>query len=151
MSDTSLTIVRRIKASPETVFAALTRPEQIAEWWGPDAGPVLLAEIDLREGGRFRVRFRMVDGSEHESSGVYREVAPPRRLVMTWQWRGEDTNESLVSIDLRPLEDGTEMTFTHSRLPNRASRDSHLEGWNGAIDKLEAMFNDNSGERHATA
>jgi len=150
MSETSLTIVRRIKASPETVFAALTRPEQIAQWWGPDPGPVLLAETDLREGGGFRVRFRMVDGSEHESSGIYREVEPPKRLVMTWQWHGEDMAESLVCIDLRPLDDGTEVTFTHSRLPDRASRDSHLEGWTGALNKLGAMFNKDSGASHAT-
>ena len=46
----------------------------------PDAGPVLLAETDLRVGGRFRVRFRMLDGSEHESGGEYLEVDPPRCL-----------------------------------------------------------------------
>jgi uncharacterized protein YndB with AHSA1/START domain len=140
MNDTSLTIVRRIKASPETVFTAFTQPAQIAQWWGPDAGPVLLAETDLRVGGQFRVRFRMLDGTEHESSGVYREMDPPKRLAMTWLWQGEDTAESLVTVDLRPLEDGTELTFTHSRLPTLASRDGHLEGWNDALDKLEAMF-----------
>ncbi len=75
MSDTSLTIVRRIRASPAIVFDALTQPEQIAQWWGPDAGPVLIAETDRRTGGRFRVRFRMLDGSEHESSGSYRSSA----------------------------------------------------------------------------
>ncbi len=32
------------------------------------------------------------------------------------------------------------MTFTHSRLPDRETRDSHHEGWSGAFDKLEAMF-----------
>ena len=66
---TSLTLVRRIAARPSIVFDALTTPEGIAGWWGPDAGPVLAAETDLKVGGRFRVRFRMLDGSEHESSG----------------------------------------------------------------------------------
>ena len=66
---TSLTLVRRIKARPSTVFDALTTPEGIASWWGPDGGPVLVAETDPQVGGRFRVRFRMLDGSEHESSG----------------------------------------------------------------------------------
>ena len=54
---------------PSIVFDALTTPEGIACWWGPDEGPVLLAETDVRVGGRYRVRFRMLDGSEHESSG----------------------------------------------------------------------------------
>ena len=75
---TSLTLVRRIAARPSIVFDALTTPEGIACWWGPDAGPVLLAETDVRVGGRFRVRFRMLDGSEHESSGVYRRHGQQR-------------------------------------------------------------------------
>jgi uncharacterized protein YndB with AHSA1/START domain len=135
---TSLTIVRRIAARPAIVFAALTTPEGIAAWWGPDAGPVLVAEMDLRVGGRFRVRFRMLDGSEHESSGEYLEVVRPKRLAMTWRWAGgEDPGESLLEIDLRAIAEGTELTLTHSRLADEETRRSHEEGWNGALDKLE--------------
>ena len=79
---TSLTLVRHIKARPSIVFDALTTPEGIACWWGPDGGPVLVAETDPRVGGRFRVRFRMLDGSEHESSGEYLEVVGPERLAV---------------------------------------------------------------------
>lgn len=149
MSDTSLTILRRIRASPGTVFAALTQPEQIALWWGPDDGPVLLAESDPRPGGRFRVRFRMLDGSEHESSGTYVEFAPPLRLAMTWRWHGDDAAESRVEVTLRPVPEGTELTFTHARLPSRESRDSHEEGWSGALDKLERIFDATKGAEHA--
>jgi uncharacterized protein YndB with AHSA1/START domain len=138
---TSLTLVRRIAARPSIVFDALTTPEGIACWWGPDAGPVLLAETDPRVGGRFRVRFRMLDGSEHESSGDYLEVVRPRRLAMSWRWAGgEAPGESLVKIDLRPIAEGTELTFTHSRLDDEATRRSHEAGWNGALDKLERHF-----------
>src|SRR6266481_3330664 len=96
-SMTSLTLVRRIAARPSIVFDALTTPDGIACWWGPDAGPVLFAETDVRVGGRFRVRFRTLDGSEHESSGEYLEVARPERLAMSWRGEGgEDPGESLV-------------------------------------------------------
>jgi uncharacterized protein YndB with AHSA1/START domain len=92
---TSLTLVRRIAARPSIVFEALTTPDGIANWWGPDDGPVLLAETDVRVGGRFRVRFRMLDGSEHESSGEYTEVVKPTRLAMTWRWtHGGDPAEA---------------------------------------------------------
>jgi uncharacterized protein YndB with AHSA1/START domain len=56
---TSLTPVRRIKARPSIVFDALTTAEGIASWWGPDGGPVLVAETDPQVGGRFRVRLRL--------------------------------------------------------------------------------------------
>ena len=139
---TSLTIVRRIRARPSIVFDALTTPEGITCWWGPDDGPVLLAETDVRVGGRYRVRFRMLDGSEHESSGEYLEVVRPERLAMSWRWAGgeEDPGESLVEIDLRAIGEGTELTFTHSRLHDEETRRSHEQGWEGALDKLELHF-----------
>lgn len=59
---TSLTLVRRIAARPSIVFDALTTPQGIICWMGPDKGPVLLAETDVRVGGRFRIRFRTFDG-----------------------------------------------------------------------------------------
>lgn len=141
---TSLTIVRRIGARPSIVFDALTTPEGIACWWGPDEGPVVLAETDVRVGGSFRVRFRTVDGVEHESGGNYVEVAGPNRLAMSWRWvDGEDPGESLVEIDLRAIPEGTELTFTHSRLHDEDTRRSHEEGWNGALDKLQRYLSRN--------
>src|ERR1043165_2927257 len=108
---TSLTLVRHIKARPSIVFDAITTAEGIANWWGPDNGPVLIAETDVRVGGRFRVRFRMLDGTEHESSGEYLEVRHPERLVMSWSWLcgEEDPNESRLEIELRAIPEGTEL------------------------------------------
>jgi uncharacterized protein YndB with AHSA1/START domain len=139
---TSLTLVRRIKARPSIVFDALITPEGIAGWFGPDDGPVLVAETEPRVGGRFRVRFRMLDGSEHETTGEYLEVVKPERLSMSWRWTGgvEDPGESLVEIRLRVIADGTELTFTHSRLHDEESRRGHEQGWNGALNKLERHF-----------
>jgi uncharacterized protein YndB with AHSA1/START domain len=139
---TSLTLVRRIKARPSIVFDALITAEGIANWWGPDAGPVLAAELDPEVGGHFRVRFRTLDGSEHESSGEYLEVVKPERLSMTWRWtRGvEDPGESLVEFRLRAVADGTELTITHSGLHDEETRHSHEHGWTGALDKLERHF-----------
>lgn len=123
------------------MFDALTTPQGIACWWGPDDGPVLLAETDVRIGGRFRVRFRALDAIEHESSSEYREIVPPQRLVMSWRWEnGEDPGESLVEIDLRAIAEGTELTFTHSRLQDEHTRLTHEEGWNASLDKLERYF-----------
>jgi uncharacterized protein YndB with AHSA1/START domain len=139
---TSLTLVRRIAARPDIVFDMLTTPEGIACWWGPDAGPVVLAESDPRVGGRFRVRFRMLDDSEHESTGEFLEILKPERVTMTWRWLGQEDygGESLIEIDLAPVAEGTELTFTHSRLANEVTRASHEQGWTGSLAKLVAHF-----------
>ena len=134
---TSLTLVRQIKAPPARVYQAFTRPEEIAQWWGPDAGPVLISEADVRVGGRFRVRFRLLSGEEHESQGEYLEVVPDRRLRFSWRWVGESEHESEVTVEIRAKSGGTELTFTHAQLPDDATRDSHRDGWSGAFDKLQ--------------
>jgi uncharacterized protein YndB with AHSA1/START domain len=134
---TSLTMVRRIKAKPQKIFNAFIDPRKIALWWGPDAGPVIKAEVDARLGGRFHVRFRMKDGSEHGSTGIFEAFDPPHHLAMSWTWESEPST-SHIDVKFREIPEGTEMTFAHSRLKDEASRDDHTEGWNGAFDKLEA-------------
>ncbi|MFO1056084.1 MAG: SRPBCC domain-containing protein [Dongiaceae bacterium] len=136
----SLTLVRRIRATPARVYAAWTAPEQVARWFGPDAGPVLSAETDVRPGGRFRIVFRTQDGEQHDVRGRYREVEAERRLVFTWQWVTFPDRESLVTIELRPVPEGTELTLTHARFFDEAVRDAHRQGWGGALDKLQALL-----------
>jgi uncharacterized protein YndB with AHSA1/START domain len=138
----SVTIVRRIKASPAKVYAALTRPELMLQWWGPDAGPTLRAEADVRPGGRLSVVFRLLNGEEHNPTGVYREVVPDRKLVFTGEWRGMPEWESLVTFLLEPLDGGTELTLIHERLPNEEARLSHEQGWSGLLDKLPVFLGD---------
>ena len=72
----SVTIVRRIKAPPAKVWAAITQPELMMQWWGPDAGPTLSVEADVRPGGRFSVVFRLLNGDEHNPTGIYQGSGP---------------------------------------------------------------------------
>jgi uncharacterized protein YndB with AHSA1/START domain len=139
---TGLSLVRRIRARPSIVFDAIVTPEGISQWWGPDAGPVLVAETDMRVGGRYRVRFRTLDGSEHECSGEYLEIVRPERVVMSWRWLGgeEDPGESRLEITLRAIPEGTELTLIHSQLHDEETSRSHEEGWSGALDKLVRYF-----------
>ncbi len=100
----SLTITRTIAARPEIVFDALIEPEGLKMWIGPDEGPVLIAESDGRVGGKFLLRFQMLDGSEHEAVGEYLEVERPRKLAMTWQWQNhDDRTVSRIDVSLRAI------------------------------------------------
>lgn len=136
----SVTIVRRIKAPPAKVWAAITQPELMLKWWGPDAGPTLSVVADVRPGGRFSVVFRLLDGNEHNPTGIYQKVVPERLLVFTWDLPGAPEPESLVTFRLAPIDGGTELTLTHERLPDEEARKSHEEGWNGLLDKLPVFL-----------
>jgi len=136
----SLTIKRFINAPPHKVFSAWTDPQKMTRWFGPSGAGDVRAETDLRAGGRFHVGFRGQDGEQHDVSGVYREVVPDERLVFTWAWRSTPERESRVTVALRREGGGTMLTLTHEQLFDEAARDRHLEGWMGAVDKLERLF-----------
>ena len=84
----SLTLKRRLNASPEKVYAAWTNPQKITRWFAPSsvkAGSEQ-ASIDARVGGRYRLSFSKEEGEYYEVGGVYREVVPNQRLVFSWAW-----------------------------------------------------------------
>jgi len=133
----SLTLRRRLNASPAKVYAACTDPAMMMRWWSPADCETLHAQADARVGGRFRVLMRDDKGEEHDVSGIYREVVPGRKLVFTWVWRSTPERESLVTVLFERDGAGTLLTLTHEQLFDEAVRDSHRTGWSGAIDKLE--------------
>ena len=136
----SLTIGRRIRATPAKVWAAITQPELMMQWWSPDAGPTLSVVADVRPGGRFSVVFRLINGDEHNPTGIYQEVVHEKKLVFTWDIPGAPGPASLVTFRLEPLNEGTELTLTHERLPDKEARASHERGWSGLLDKLPVFL-----------
>lgn len=136
----SLTLERRLDAPPALVYAAWTQPERLARWFGPDGGPVKMAKLDVRVGGRFHVRFQTEDGEEHNVGGEYREVVPNERLVFTWAWFSTPERESLVEVTIRPDGDGALLRLHHSRFFDEAAATGHRRGWTGSLDKLAALF-----------
>ena len=79
----SLTLKRRFRASPSQVFSAWTDPKKIVRWFGPrdTRQDSVVAEMDLRVGGRYRIGFEGTGGERHEVGGSFREVVPDHRLV----------------------------------------------------------------------
>ena len=137
-----LNLVRHYPVAPEKVWRAWTDPQALSRWWGPDAGDrVSLAQLDVRVGGRFRIVFGGPQGTEHEVQGVYREVAPYRRLVFTWTWpNSTPERESVVTIEFKAVGGGTALDFRHEQFFDEAARDGHKRGWSGALVKLEAFL-----------
>jgi uncharacterized protein YndB with AHSA1/START domain len=136
----SLTLVRRIKAPPAKVFAAWTEPEMLAHWFGPHRTRVEIAEADPRVGGRFHVVMVEDSGERHDISGTYSEVEPQRKLAFTWGWVTMPERESRVTVTLRPIEDGTELTLQHEQFADVKARDDHREGWSEAFERLEGYL-----------
>ena len=82
-------VSRRIPAAAAELFRAWTEPDQLRRWSCPEGAEVSEATVDLRVGGRYRIRMTGSAGGVFTVSGAYREIDPPRRLVYTWDWEEE--------------------------------------------------------------
>ena len=136
----SLTLKRRLRALPAQVYSAWTEPEKVKRWFGPGGAQVTLAEFDARTGGHYRIVAKSPDGSEHDVSGVFREVIPDEKLVYTWAWRSTPERKSLVTVEFKREGTGTLLTLTHQDFFDEPARDRHNAGWTGALDKLETYL-----------
>jgi uncharacterized protein YndB with AHSA1/START domain len=109
----------RIAASPATVFALLTEPQQMAKWLAE------LVEADPRPGGVFRLS--QTGGTTIE--GTYLEVIENRKIVFTWGGvEGLRPGQSTVEVLLEPDGAGTLLRLRHFGLPGPAI-DAHRRGW----------------------
>jgi uncharacterized protein YndB with AHSA1/START domain len=77
-------IERFIDAPTRLVWAALTKPEHLKEWYMPKGyGRVARAEMDVRPGGILSIDIAGADGQEVPNLGCILEVIPMERLVWT--------------------------------------------------------------------
>ena len=77
-------IERFIDAPTRLVWAALTKPEHLKEWYMLKAyGRVARAEMDVRPGGILSIDIAGADGHEVPNLGCILEVIPMERLVWT--------------------------------------------------------------------
>jgi uncharacterized protein YndB with AHSA1/START domain len=132
----------RIDASPERVWAVLTEPALVDEWFSPGAP----AEIDLRPGG-----IMVLDHGQHgRFQTVIVAIEPLRSFSYRWAsaYPGEvatETNSTLVEFTLVPDGDATllkvaETGFSTLEIPvgrEDASYESHTKGWAEVIGNLQ--------------
>jgi uncharacterized protein YndB with AHSA1/START domain len=141
MSEGIVLVVRRtIRASPERIFEAWTRPEHLRAWWGPRPVTCSGAEVDLRVGGRYRIDNALPDGKTLVIEGTFRAIEPPHKLVYTWCMGADAPESSLVTVRFEARGDATEVVVVHESIPSEAARQSHQAGWNGCLDGLEGHF-----------
>jgi len=137
MNDTTVTTpnereirVERIFDAPRAhVFSVWTDPDLIPEWWGD--GTVVEA-MDVRPGGayRFRTAFGLVEGEYHE-------VAPPARLVQTFQ-------NHLQTLEFEDLGEQTRLIQT-MRFATTEERDTTMqygveEGAKSGFARVDALL-----------
>ena len=134
-------IERTFAASAEEIFDAWTNPEVMRRWLHPApewATPE--AEVDLRVGGKVRVVMRRPNGTEVEARGEYTLIDRPRRLVMTWTFDDDPTNEQLIELSFSESEGSTTVRLVNTGISTAERRDAQDWGWRGCLDELEPLL-----------
>jgi uncharacterized protein YndB with AHSA1/START domain len=133
-----LRIERTFAASAEDVFDAWTSPEVMRRWFHclPD-WETPEAHVDLRVGGQVRVVMRRPDGTEAGMQGEYRLIERPHRLVMSWTFDDEPSNEQLIELSFSESEGSTTVVMVNSGISTDGRRDAQDAGWQGCFDELE--------------
>jgi uncharacterized protein YndB with AHSA1/START domain len=129
-------IKRVISSDAHKIFNLWTRPELMAHWMSPYPGKVQCsAEADVRVGGTFKLSMQS-DHSTCEIEGQYVVVDPPHLLAFTWCGPPTQNANTLVTVELKSISGGTELTLTHEKLPTVELRAAHEIGWANMFDHL---------------
>jgi uncharacterized protein YndB with AHSA1/START domain len=119
-----VTFTRRFEHAPETVWAALTEPDQLAAWF-----PTTI-DGERVPGAPLQFRFEHVEMEPMRGEMVAFE--PPSLLELTW---GGDR----LRFELAPDGQGTRLMFTATMEElGKATRDG--AGWHQSLGSLERLL-----------
>jgi uncharacterized protein YndB with AHSA1/START domain len=144
-ADEQILITREFDAPKHLVYKAFTTPELVKRWWSARRGAVTVADIDLREGGKWRyVMVAAEGGFEVGFHGEYRELVPDERIVYTEVFEGIPDGEDhpgLNTVTLTETDGRTTLTIL-SEYGSKETRDAVIEsgmedGLQDALDLLE--------------
>ena len=143
-SDREFRVERVFDAPRDRVFATLTDPELIPEWWGPRGMTTIVEEMDPERGGRWCFLMRDADGGETRFRGTYREVTPPERIVQTFEWSGMPGHVSVETATLEDLGEQTRVVSVsvfHLTEERDGMLDSGMErGMNETYERLDEVL-----------
>ncbi len=131
-----IVVTHRYAASPERVFDAFLDVATARRFlFATPTGEMIAAEIDPRVGGRFTFTERRPDMGDVRHVGEYLEIERPRRLVFTFGVPQFDPRMTTVTIEIRPLADGCELTLTNDGIPPSYA-DRTRDGWSRILAGL---------------
>ncbi|MES2981071.1 MAG: SRPBCC domain-containing protein [Verrucomicrobiota bacterium] len=142
-------VFRRIIDAPsEKVFQCWTDPEMIVKWFTPPPYKTVSAQLDVRPGGKTFIMMLSPDGTELPHPGVYLEVIPNKRLVITdaytEAWKPSAKPFTTIDLHFEDLCGKTKYTaivrhWTIEDMKAHQEMGFHA-GWGKATDQLEALI-----------
>ena len=146
-TDRDLVLTRMVPAAPRLLFRAWTEADLLKRWFAPAPYTVPEARLDPRPGGVSHVVMQGPDGTSFPNRGVYLEVVPDARIVLTDAyvdaWEPSPKPFMTAIITFEPVEEGTRYT-ARVRHWSAEDREAHermgfYQGWGLCADQLAAL------------
>jgi uncharacterized protein YndB with AHSA1/START domain len=119
-----LRFTRTLAHPQDTVWRAITEPEQLAHWFP--------TTIEGERAAGAPLRFSFPGGEAPPFEGEMLAFEPPSLMELRW---GPD----IVRLELRPTATGTELTLLDA-LDERGKAARDGAGWHACLDSLEAAL-----------
>ena len=136
--------LKRFFAAPrELVFEAWTKPEMVAQWWGPRHFTTTVEKWEAKGCGEIYAVMHAPDGMGHPMSGTFVEIQAPYRFQFTTaalDKQGHAMFENWNSVFMEDVEGGTLVTLDVHVMRQTEVAPMYLkgmrEGWSLSLDKL---------------
>ena len=135
----NLVVTRVLKATPEKVYKAWTDPALIAKWFYPnERWDRCDPEVEPMVGGKYNITMVHSDGDKVGMKGKVVEMVSNEKLVFTFLDKDSDdfSQESVVTVTLKAVAEGTELTLVHSKLASADLKSNVSQGWDGCLNML---------------
>ena len=137
-----LAMTRVLPASRAAVWRAMTDPDELALWWGPEGFTVPRVEFEPRVGASYRITMQPPEGETFHLEGEVREVDLHHQLAYTFRWdpADRDDRETVVTLTLRDDGDRTGVELTQGEFATESRLSLHDGGWSDSFEKLEELL-----------
>ena len=131
-----LVITRTFDAPRQLVFAAWSKPENLAHWWGPKGFTLPKCEVDFRAGGLFHFVMRGPDGKDYPFRGSYLEIVEPERIVFQGVIHDEPGHQVWTTVTFAEEKGKTNLTVKQTYSFESDATRGAPEGWKQTLDRL---------------
>lgn len=140
-----LTVERVMIASPEILFRAWTK--EFDKWFAAPGTMLMVGEVNTVF--FFETIFKSETQSEaqrHPHYGRFLRIERDRLVELTWVTGEGGTRgfETVVTVELEPLGNGTKIRLTHAGFPDEESRDGHKHAWGFVLEHLDQKMIENN-------
>jgi uncharacterized protein YndB with AHSA1/START domain len=141
----SVRLHRMLKAPPERVYRAFLDPRALERWLPPYGFTGEIHDMDAQVGGGYRMSFtNFGTGSKHSFAAKYTELVASQRIRHTDTFDDPGLpGEMLVSIDLNPVECGTELIILQDGIPSSIPVELCYLGWQESLTMLAHVVEPN--------